>query len=50
MPAFYILVVLGLILLWFLLSDFYEPLGRFVYQIWKDAIKSMKIKKRGNLK
>jgi hypothetical protein len=42
MPAFYILVILGLGLLWLLLSDFYEPLGRFVYQIWKDAKNSMK--------
>ena len=37
-PAFVLLVVLGLIALWFLLSFLYKPLGKFVYQIGKDAM------------
>lgn len=37
MPVFYFLVVLCLVLLWFLLSWVFKPLGKLVYRLWKDA-------------
>lgn len=40
-PAFVILVLLGVVILWFLLSFAFIPFGRFLYQIWKDAIDEM---------
>lgn len=40
-PVFVILVLLGVIILWFLLSFAFRPFGRFIYQIWKDAIDEM---------
>ena len=40
-PAFVILVILGAVLLWFLLSFVFFPLGKFVYRLWKDAIDEM---------
>ena len=36
-PIFILLVILGAILLWFLLSFAYKPLGKLFYRIWKDA-------------
>ena len=41
MPAFMILVVLGLILLWFLLAFLFRPLGRVVNKLWSDAMSTM---------
>ena len=40
-PAFIILVILGTILLWFLLSFVFIPLGKLVYKVVKDAIDIM---------
>ena len=40
-PAFIILVILGTILLWFLLSFLFIPLGKLVYKVVKDAIDIM---------
>lgn len=40
-PAFVILVILGAILLWFLLSFVFFPLGKLIYRIWKDAVDEM---------
>ncbi len=37
-PAFIILVLLGAVALWFLLSFVFYPLGRLIYRIWKDAV------------
>ena len=39
--AFIILVILGSILLWFLLSFVFIPLGKLVYKVVKDAIDIM---------
>lgn len=41
MPAFVILVILGVILLWFLMSFAFVPFGKFVYGLWKDARDAM---------
>lgn len=38
MPAFYLLVFLGIVLLWFLLAFMYKPIGKFFHRIWKDAV------------
>lgn len=40
-PVFVVLVILGTILLWFLLSFAFIPLGKLIYRIWKDAIDEM---------
>lgn len=40
-PAFIILVILGSVLLWFLLSFLFIPLGKLVYKVIKDAIDIM---------
>lgn len=40
-PVFIILVIIGAIVLWFLLSFIFFPLGALVYRIWKDAIDEM---------
>lgn len=37
MPALFILVTIGCVLLWFLLAGIYKPVGRFFYRIFKDA-------------
>lgn len=41
MPVFIILLFLGCILLWLLLSFVFVPLGRFTKRIWKDAKDAM---------
>lgn len=38
MPVFYILVFLAAILLWFLLSFMFKPLGKVGHKLWKDAV------------
>lgn len=40
-PAFIILVLFGVITLWFLLSFAFIPLGKLVYKVVKDAIDIM---------
>lgn len=40
-PVFIILVILGLVLLWFLLSFAFIPLGKLIYRIGKDAMDEM---------
>lgn len=37
-PVFVILVILAVIVLWFLLSFVFFPLGKIIYRIGKDAI------------
>ena len=40
-PVFIFLVILGAIVLWFLLSFVFYPLGKFIYRIGKDAMDEM---------
>ena len=40
-PVFIILVILAVIVLWFLLSFVFFPLGKLIYRICKDAIDEM---------
>lgn len=40
-PAFILLVLLGAVAVWFLLSFAFRPIGRFFYRIWKDAVDSI---------
>lgn len=37
-PAFIFLVIIIAIVLWFILSFIFFPLGKFLYRIWKNAI------------
>lgn len=37
-PVFVFLVILGAIILWFLLSFAFVPLGNILYKKWKNAI------------
>lgn len=39
--VFVFLVFLGAILLWFLLSFVFYPLGKFLHRLWKDAVDEM---------
>ena len=40
-PALIILIVIASILLWFLLSFAFNPLGKLIYRIGKDAVDEM---------
>lgn len=35
--AFYILIILAAMVLWFLLSFLFKPLGKFLFRIFKDT-------------
>lgn len=37
-PMFVFLVLLVAIIVWFLLSFAFHPIGRLFYQIWKDVV------------
>lgn len=37
-PALIILVLIATVVLWFLLSSVFYPLGKLVYRIYKDAV------------
>ena len=39
--AFYIIIILAVVLLWFLLSFTFFPIGRFFHRLGKDAIDEM---------
>lgn len=41
MPAFVILVAIGCVAVWFLLSWLYKPVGQFFYRIYRDAINEL---------
>jgi hypothetical protein len=42
MLSLYILIIVFSIVLWFLLSGFYKPIGRYVSRIINDSISEMK--------
>lgn len=37
-PVFYLLVVIAVVILWFLLSFIFYPLGKFLYRIFSDTL------------
>lgn len=37
-PVFIFLVILGTVLLWFLLSFTFVPLGKLFYRLWHDVV------------
>ena len=41
MPAFYLLVIIGVVLLWFALAFLFKPVGRFFHRLYQDAIDEM---------
>lgn len=46
-PIFILLVVLIAILLWFLMSFAFKPLGKLFYRLWKDAVDEMRDDEEG---
>ena len=43
-PVFWLLVILGAVILWFLCSFIFYPLGVYIYRIWKDTVNNMERK------
>ena len=37
-PVFIFLVIIGSVIIWFLLSFIFYPLGKLIYRIFKDAV------------
>lgn len=37
-PVLIILIVIGAVILWFLSSFVFYPLGKLVFRVWKDAM------------
>ena len=37
-PVFVLLVILGAVIFWFLLSFIFYPFGKLIYRIFKDAV------------
>lgn len=40
-PIFIFLVILSAIILWFLLSFLFRPIGNVIFGIWEDAVDEM---------
>lgn len=45
MPALYILIILGAIVVWFLIYNLYQPLGRLLTRIFDKSMSAMEIDK-----
>ena len=45
-PVFIFLVLLCAVIVWFLLSFIFYPLGKFIYIIYKDAIDAINKKEK----
>ena len=41
-PALLVLIIIGVILIYLLLSFLYRPIGKFLYRIFKDAENAIK--------
>jgi len=41
-PVFWLLIIIGAVLLWFLLAFIFYPLGKFVWRIWSDTSNELK--------
>ena len=35
--AFYILLIIGIVLIWFLLAGIFKPIGKWVFGLYKDV-------------
>lgn len=42
MIAFWLLVIIGMIAIFFLASFLYKPIGNYIFKIGKDAVDNMK--------
>lgn len=40
-PIFWVLVVIGCVLLWFLLAFIFRPLGKLFCRLWNDAMEEI---------
>ena len=50
MIAFYLVIFLALVTLFFLLAFIYKPLGKIVYKIFKDAMDEINDEEKENQK
>lgn len=50
MVAFYLIIFLALVALFFLLAFIYKPLGKIVYKIFKDAMDEINDEEKENQK
>lgn len=41
-PALIILIIIGVIILWFLIAKLFKPIGNIVYKVGNNAIETMK--------
>lgn len=48
MPAFYLLVGIGIVILWFFVSGLYKPIGRYIQRIFFDSVDAMKDEEENN--
>ena len=40
-PVFWLLVILGAVLLWFFASFIFYPLGRYLWRLWNDTMENI---------
>lgn len=40
-PVFVLIVIVSAVILWFLLSFTFKPIGRLFYRLWKNAVDEM---------
>ena len=43
--VFWLLVLVFVVIVWFLASLLFKPLGSYLFKIWKDAMENMEIDK-----
>lgn len=46
MTVFYFLIIVGLVVLWFLLTFTFKPIGRFLSKIFSDTKNTLKDKEK----
>lgn len=47
-PVLVLLIIIGVVILWFLLSFAFYPLGKLIHRIWKDACDEMNREDKNN--
>ena len=48
MPVFYLLVIIGVIALWFLLAFLFKPIGKFFHRLGEDVKDAMDLNDNNN--
>ncbi len=47
-PVLVILVLTGAVLLWFMMSFAFIPIGKIIYRIWKNAVDKIDTKEKND--